>query len=265
MIDSLINAFENKNGGLIHCITNPISINQCANVILAVSAKPIMAEHPCEVCEITATSDALLLNLGNITDVRIKSMKRSVKTANKIGIPVVLDAVGAACSRIRRKLARRLISKYSIDIVKGNYSEIYALYSDTYTGVGVDGDENLNCTRIAEVSKQLAQKYRCVILASGKTDIITDGESVYFLRNGTPQMSQVTGTGCMLGAVCTALCASGDTFLSAILACAVMTICAERVCSPSGSFTAKLIDEISLFKSEYLSKIKLEKWKNENI
>ena len=31
---------------LIHCITNPISINQCANVILAAGARPIMAEHP---------------------------------------------------------------------------------------------------------------------------------------------------------------------------------------------------------------------------
>lgn len=265
MVDSLINAFENKSGGLIHCITNPISINQCANAILALSAKPIMAEHPCEVREITASSDALLLNLGNITDVRIKSMKKSAKTANKAGIPVVIDAVGTACSRLRRKFAHKLISKYNVDIIKGNYSEIYALYNDFYTGVGVDGDENLNCSKVAEISKMLAQKYRCVILASGKIDIITDGESVYFLHNGTPQMSQVTGMGCMLGAICTVFSARCDAFLSAILACAVMTICAERVSSPNGSFTAKLIDEISMFKSEYLKEIKLEKQEDENI
>lgn len=265
MVNSLINAFENKSGGLIHCITNPISINQCANVIIALSAKPIMAEHPDEVCQITASSKALLINLGNITDVRIKSMKKSAKTANKAGIPVVLDAVGVACSRLRRKFAHKLISKYNIDIVKGNYSEIYAMYNDDYTVGGVDGDENLNCTRIAEISKILARKYRCVILASGKTDIITDGESVYFLNNGTPMMSQVTGTGCMLGAVCTVFCADNDALLSAILACTVMSVCAEKVCAENGSFTTKLIDEISMFKSEYLKEIKLEKRKDENI
>ena len=33
---------------LIHCITNPISMRDCANTLLAVSARPIMAEYPPE-------------------------------------------------------------------------------------------------------------------------------------------------------------------------------------------------------------------------
>ena len=68
---------------LIHCITNPISINQTANAVLALGAKPIMAEHPLEVEEITKTASALLINLGNISDVRMTSMKISLKAANK--------------------------------------------------------------------------------------------------------------------------------------------------------------------------------------
>ena len=78
-----------RNQPLIHCITNPISIHGCANMILAVGARPMMAEHPLEVEEITKTAGALMLNLGNITDVRIESMKRSVRTAAKEGIPVL--------------------------------------------------------------------------------------------------------------------------------------------------------------------------------
>ena len=66
---------------LIHCITNHISANQCANGILAVGARPIMAEHPKEVSEITSTAKALLINLGSITDVRMQAMRNSINTA----------------------------------------------------------------------------------------------------------------------------------------------------------------------------------------
>ena len=87
---------------LIHCITNPISINQCANAILAVGGRPIMAEHPMEVAEITRTAKALMLNLGNITDARMESIRISAKTATENGIPILLDAVGVTCSQLRR-------------------------------------------------------------------------------------------------------------------------------------------------------------------
>ena len=95
---------------LIHCITNPISINQCANAVLAAGARPIMAEHPAEVKEITESADALVLNLGNITDVRMESMEIALRAAKEKGIPVVLDAVGTACSGLRRKFAARLLA-----------------------------------------------------------------------------------------------------------------------------------------------------------
>ena len=106
---------------LIHCITNPISIHGCANMILA------MAEHPMEVEGITKTAGALMLNLGNITDARIESMKRSARTAAKEGIPVLLDLVGVSCSKIRMELAMELIEKGKIQILKGNISELLAI------------------------------------------------------------------------------------------------------------------------------------------
>ena len=66
---------------LIHCITNPISINQCANAILALGARPMMAEHPLEAPVITRTAGALMLNLGNLSDTRVTSLKLSLESA----------------------------------------------------------------------------------------------------------------------------------------------------------------------------------------
>ena len=103
---------------LIHAITNPISIHQCANAILAVGARPIMAEHPREVAEITETAGALLLNLGNITDVRMESMEISAQTACRCGIPFVLDAVGVGCSSLRREYAHGLLQRFSPAVFK---------------------------------------------------------------------------------------------------------------------------------------------------
>jgi len=110
---------------LIHCITNPISINFCANAILALSCRPMMAEHPCEVREITEGADALLLNLGNITDVRMRSMEISARCASEKDIPCILDLVGTACSELRRNYANGLLGKCRFTVIKGNYSGFF--------------------------------------------------------------------------------------------------------------------------------------------
>lgn len=113
MTDKICSILESvtKQKPLIHCITNPISINQCANTILSVGARAIMAEHPKEVCEITDASNALMLNLGNITDARMESMLLSLKKAKEKGLPVLLDVVGVACSKFRRQYVFKLLKK----------------------------------------------------------------------------------------------------------------------------------------------------------
>ena len=143
---------------LIHAITNPISITQCANAVLALGARPIMAEHPREVEEITATAAALLFNLGNITDVRMEAMERSAGAARKNGVPVVLDAVGVACSRLRRDYANRLLEHFPPAVLKGNYAEINALARPDYTASGVDGDKALTPAAAARAAGELARR-----------------------------------------------------------------------------------------------------------
>ncbi len=198
----MINKNDRQSKPLIHCITNPISINQCANTVLAVGAQPIMAEHPKEVCDITRASDALMLNIGNITDARMEAMPISLKEAERKNIPVVLDVVGLACSSLRKDFISKLMKVAIPTVIKGNYSEVFALYDKGYRSLGVDADASLDVCHVTKAAKQLALKYKTVILATGQTDIITDGEKTVCVKNGTPELASVTGTGCMLGALC---------------------------------------------------------------
>ena len=216
-----------RNQPLIHCITNPISIHGCANMILAVGARPMMAEHPLEVEEITKTAGALMLNLGNITDVRIESMKRSAQTAAKEGIPVLLDLVGVSCSKIRMKLAMELIEKGKIQILKGNISELLAIAGQPFHGTGIDaGVEDAmagdNEEERKEIFRKVSKRTGSVLLATGARDLLVDQERCLILENGVPELSGITGTGCMVGALSAAFLAQRDPFSAALLGTSVM-------------------------------------------
>ena len=148
-INDIRSAVKQK-AALIHCITNPISINQCANVILCAHARPMMAQHPEEAAVITSSAGAVMLNMGNITDVRKQSMLISAQTAKQKGIPFVLDVCGSACLPTRREYALGLIGTCLPSVIKGNYSEITALARKDYTSTGVDADKTLTTETVAE-------------------------------------------------------------------------------------------------------------------
>ena len=273
---------------LIHCITNPISMMQCANAVLAIGDKPIMAEHPLEVKEITNDASALLLNFGNISDSRIEAMKISFEAALFKELPIVLDAVGVACSELRRKFALGLIKKRealmrdeSMDfkgffLIKGNNSEIKALLDEKYRGIGVDADESLKKEDSVSASTKLAASLNATVLCSGETDVITDGKETFLLSNGVPEMGSVTGTGCMLGAICASFLAKEQCIDQVVKACAFFGIAGELAKEKllenqkdmkesagkigCGSFLINLMDELSIVNEDIIEKrIKLQK------
>lgn len=239
---------------LIHCITNPISINACANVILSAGARPMMAEHPAEAPLITQTAKAVMLNLGNFTDIRGESMMLSAQTAKAHGIPFLLDVCGAACLPSRRDYALRLTAQSTPSVIKGNYSEIAALYQSCYRASGVDADSGLSQAEAEKIAAKLARQLGTVILASGKTDLVTDGTRLIRIYNGTPQLASITGTGCMQGALCAAYLAGGSPLDAAIAACAVFGICGQlaETDKGSGTFSVQLLDALSTVTDEAL-------------
>ncbi len=243
---------------LIHCITNPISINDCANIVLAAGAKPIMAEHPEEVAEITKASDALAVNLGNITDARINSMKISGMAARDKGINVIIDIVGTACSSLRLNYARKYIEAVKPSVVKGNISELKALSGIENFACGIDvGEEDALMTneQIVPFLKKLALEYDTVILASGKIDYITDGKAVFAVSNGSPRMTQVTGTGCMLNVLTASFSAVSEPMVAAVSAAAVFGLCGELADKGQGigSYHIALLDEVSKLTPEMIA------------
>ena len=253
---------------LIHCITNPISINQCANGILAIGARPMMAEHPKEVSEITRTAQALMLNLGNITDARMESILISAKAAQEAGIPFLLDAVGIACSTLRREYVKELLNTAMPTVIKGNYSEIQALYRESYRSSGVDADASLDILTIDKAALSLARSLGTVILASGKVDIVTDGNRLYHIQNGTPQLSRVTGTGCLQGALCAAYLSANPGLDAVVTGSSVLGICGELAQTDrgSGTFLCNLMDALStLTAADLKEKLKLEEINIEEI
>lgn len=252
-IDNLLQIRQSvkSNKPLIHCITNPISINDCANIVLAVGAKPIMAEHPLEVAEITSVSKSLGANLGNITDIRMESMLISGKTAFEKKIPQIIDLVGVGCSKLRLDYAKKFISECHPSVIKGNMSEIKAICGIESSAKGIEVgtcdivteqnfDENI------EMLKALSLQTSSVIAATGVVDIITNGTHTYIITNGCEMLSMVTGTGCMLTALIASYISSEDILEGTVLAIALMGICGElsQHVKGTGSFRTELIDNM---------------------
>lgn len=217
---------------LIHCITNPISIHDCANVILAAGGRPIMAEHPKEVCQITKSAQALVLNLGNITDVRMESMNLSLYAAGRNGIPAVLDLVGIACSDLRFFYTQKLMQQGKPAILKGNMSEMLKMAGLPSHSIGVDaGEEDLfseeNRSRILPEFQKLSEETGAVLVVSGERDLIVGEGQIYFAANGAEMMSCITGTGCMLGALCGVYLSEGEPLTAALTAVSMMGVAGE--------------------------------------
>ncbi len=211
---------------LIHNITNYVTVNDCANIVLACGASPIMADDREEAADITSICGGLNINIGTLNARTVDSMLLAGKRANELGHPVVLDPVGAGASRFRTETALRLLKDIRFSVIRGNISEIKALACGNGTTKGVDADaadkvteENLD--GVIDFAKAFARETGAVIAITGAIDIITDGEKAYCIRNGRPEMSSITGTGCQLSAMTAAfVTANPDHTLEAAAAAA---------------------------------------------
>lgn len=225
----LKNMLENvrKNCPLVHNITNYVTVNDCANIILACGASPIMADDENEVEEITTICGGLNINIGTLNKRTIASMLKAGKKANELNHPVVLDPVGAGASALRTDTAMELLEEVKFSVIRGNISEIKTLALGSGTTKGVDADvadkvteENLD--EVIAFAKAFAAKTGAVVAITGAIDIVADSSKAYCIRNGHPMMSSITGTGCQLSAMTTAfVTANQDKPLEAAAAAVV--------------------------------------------
>lgn len=221
MFSEILKNVRNKTP-LVHNITNYVTVNDCANILLACGGSPIMADDIMEVEEITSISNALVINIGTLNSRTIESMIKAGRKANKINIPVILDPVGAGASKLRTDTTFRLLEEVKFAVIRGNMSEIKAVgRAGSNKTRGVDSNVNDSVTEentddAVNYVKALAGRLSAVIAVTGAIDLVSDSAKTYVVRNGHPIMSKVSGTGCMLSSMIGAYCgANADNILEA--------------------------------------------------
>ena len=213
---------------LVHNITNYVTVNDVANVLLAAGGSPIMSDDADDVEDITSICGGLNINIGTLNKNTIPSMFLAGKKANALGHIVLLDPVGAGASRLRTDTANRLMREVRFDAVRGNISEIKTLCTGSGTTKGVDADAvdavtEANLDNGVQLVKTFAAQTGCIITVTGAIDLVSDGERCWCIRNGRAEMSRITGTGCQLSALMTAfLVANPDRKLDAAAAAVCM-------------------------------------------
>ena len=213
---------------LVHNITNYVTVNDVANVLLAAGGSPIMSDDADDVEDITSICGGLNINIGTLNKNTIPSMFLAGKKANALGHIVLLDPVGAGASRLRTDTANRLMQEVRFDAVRGNISEIKTLCTGSGSTKGVDADAvdavtEANLDDGVALVKAFAKQTGCIIAVTGAIDLVSDGERCWCIRNGRAEMSRITGTGCQLSALMTAfLVANPDHKLDAAAAAVCM-------------------------------------------
>ncbi len=253
MLSKYLNILREKNP-LVHNITNYVTVNDCANILLAIGASPIMADDIEEVEEITSICNGLNINIGTLNHRTIESMLAAGKKANELGHPVLLDPVGVGASKLRTETARLLLDEVQFSVIRGNVSELKGLFLDESGTRGVDASEVIdesNIKSIAKFAEECSKKSNSIILITGKTDIVSDGERTYLVENGVAEMARITGSGCMLSALITAFISADNSLESVVAGTCVMGIAGEKALETmkkndagNSSYRNYLIDEI---------------------
>lgn len=244
---------------LVHNITNYVTVNDCANIILAIGGSPVMADDINEVEDMVNIASALVINMGTLNARTVDSMIAAGKMANKLNIPVVFDPVGVGATPYRNTTAKKIMDEVKLAVVRGNMSEIKFLSGIAVQTKGVDSiaDEADG----EEVALKFAREMGTVAAITGKTDIISDGNQVCLINNGHPLLSNVTGTGCMTSALVGTFCgAVNDYFVAASVGVMCMGLAgelAEKTLSSAegiGTFRVKIFDQISKLNEDTIMK-----------
>lgn len=252
---------------LVHCITNSVTMNDCANAILAVHGSPIMADEIKEVEDITSICQALVINIGTLNEITVEAMIKAGQKANALNHPVILDPVGAGASSFRSETTFRLLNKIQFSVIRGNISEIKTVYQGIGTTKGVDADINdivneENLDETIDFARELSQRTGAIIAITGAIDIIADANHATIIRNGCPNMSRITGTGCMLSAILGAYVAVNQDSMFDTVSCAVALMGysgelaqqkVQQQDAGTGSLRVYLIDALSTMTAEKLN------------
>ncbi len=247
---------------LVHHITNWVTIYDCANVVRAIGALPVMAHAKEESADMAKIAGALVLNIGTLTTELIESMKIAGKSANEKGIPIVLDAVGVGATKLRDDKTFELLKELRINIIKGNASEIAKLAGEQVQTKGVESTKVE--ANLIDIATKLANERKSTVVITGAEDIVTNGTDVYLCNNGHDMMGSIVGTGCMVASIIGAFAAVENDYAkaaaSALTCFGISGELASRNSTGPGSYKQSFYDEIyNLNETDIHDMEKLEK------
>ncbi|MGH2614772.1 MAG: hydroxyethylthiazole kinase [Thermomicrobiales bacterium] len=243
---------------LIHQITNVVVTNDSANLTLAFGALPVMAYAPQEAAEMAGISQALVLNIGTLSEEEIAAMLLAGAAAGEKGIPIVLDPVGAGATAFRTESALRLLRELPINVLRGNRGEIGALVgSGEVRGVEATGSEDPRA-----VATAARDHFGVTVAVTGPVDVIVGPDRTYLVRNGSPLLAAITGSGCMATATIGIFATAGeDAALQTALGLAAYGLAAERAATGDpgpGTFRARLLDEVAAMGTKGTSGVNID-------
>ena len=247
-----------KTSPLVHHITNYVTVSDCANITKYFGGSPVMADAKEEVCDMVQLANSLVLNIGTLNQTQIESMKLAGQTANKKGIPIVLDVCGAGATQYRNQICKELLSSFKVSVIKGNLSEMATIAGLSVQTKGVDsGDVN---TDKYELVKKIADTMKAVAVITGAEDVVSNGKDTYSIKNGVAIMGKIVGTGCMATSVIGTFCALEKDYA---LACASALVCyeiaaenADKTSDGPGTFISNFFDKILMLSEISVNKMK---------
>ena len=252
---SLINEVKSKTPLVVH-FTNEVTINDCANITLAIGASPIMSSYMDDLEDIVKIASSIVINIGTInreTSIIFKEVARLAKIYDK---KIVLDPVGVFASPVRFKYVKELLEINSFTVIKGNIAEIKAIGGIASSGQGVDSlDNEVNI----DIIKDLSKKLNTILAITGKIDYITEGDRVIKIENGSVKLKSVTGTGCMSASLIASYIGVTDKNLEAaamgVLTMALSGELADKENQGIGNFKVSLMDEVYLLDEEKIKRL----------
>jgi hydroxyethylthiazole kinase len=240
-------------------LTNLVVMQTTANILLSLGASPMMAHAKQELADMTALANSLVINIGTLDETWVHAIDYGQREALKQAIPIIFDPVGAGASQYRTKVAKTILNN-GIHILRANPSEILALVNNNIKTKGVDTAHQSN--EAIDAAKSLSEQYQCIIIISGKTDIIIDKNNIAFIPYGTPLFTKVTGMGCSATAVIGAFAAiNNNYFLAAIHAMTIFTLAgqlAAKQCQGPASFFNVLVDSLFSLKKGEVKQFELD-------
>jgi hydroxyethylthiazole kinase len=235
-----------ENSPLVHNITNYVVMNNTANALLAAGASPVMAHAVEEVKDMVGIASSLVINIGTLSEKWVQGMRMAMQAASKLNKPVAFDPVGMGATPYRNQVVQELIALNMPSVIRGNASEISAIFNTEQLTRGVDS--TISSENALDAARELQNQYGCVICVSGSRDYIIGKYKVGVIENGHPLMGKITGMGCTATALIGAfLAVQPDYWEATVSAMAFLGVAGEIAAATSsgpGSLQLAILDKL---------------------